>query len=99
MRFPLFGSLVLFSLFLAFKFLPKAWVNALLTAYIGSIAVVVLAGAMAPYFTDFFPEGIRNKSIKLPAFKIPRIMETTEPTVITVPQIIFGIISTAFCAW
>jgi hypothetical protein len=31
MRFPLVGSLVLFSLFLAFKFLPKEIVNAILS--------------------------------------------------------------------
>mmetsp|Transcript_18937 Transcript_18937/g.53063 ORF Transcript_18937/g.53063 Transcript_18937/m.53063 type:complete len:355 (-) Transcript_18937:316-1380(-) len=99
MRFPLVGSAVLFSLFLAFKFLPKAWVNALLTAYIGGIAVVVLAGALAPYFTDFFPDSIRHKSITFPAFKIPRVMESTEPTTITLPQIVFGIISAAFCVW
>lgn len=31
MKFPLVGSLVLFSLFLAFKYLPKEMVNAILS--------------------------------------------------------------------
>lgn len=31
MKFPLVGSLVLFSLFLAFKYLPKEIVNAILS--------------------------------------------------------------------
>jgi len=77
----------------------QAWVNALLTAYIGSIAVLLLAGAMAPYFTDFFPTSIRSKSITLPAFKILHLLDSPEPTVITLPQIVFGIISAAFCTW
>lgn len=99
MRFPLFGSAVLFSLFLAFKFLPQAWVNALLAVYIGSIAVVVLAGAMAPYFTDMFAPSLRSKSISIPPFKIPHVLDLDKPTIITLPQIVFGLLSLAFCTW
>jgi len=49
---------------------PQVWVNALLTAYIGTIATVVLANAMAPYFTDCFPASVRTKTLfTVPAFK------------------------------
>ena len=40
MRFPLVGSLVLFSLFLAFKFLPKEMVNAILSGGCWVLGVV-----------------------------------------------------------
>jgi minor histocompatibility antigen H13 len=99
MRFPLLGSAVLLSLFIAFKFLPKVWINALLTAYIGTVAILVLVGTMQPYFTNFFPEWMRHKSLTLPPFKIPFLVDASEPTTLTLPQIVFGFISTAFCIW
>ena len=56
MRFPLVGSCVLFGLFLLFKFLPARFVNALLSFYLGGVAVFVLVSAVTPYVKDFFPE-------------------------------------------
>ncbi|GAA5856807.1 hypothetical protein JCM8547_008853 [Rhodosporidiobolus lusitaniae] len=41
--FPLIGSAVLFSLFLAFKYLPKEWVNRILGGYMAVMAVAGLA--------------------------------------------------------
>ncbi|BGP16290.1 hypothetical protein JCM10213_008270 [Rhodosporidiobolus nylandii] len=40
--FPVLGSVVLFSLFLAFKFLPKIWINRVLGAYMALMAVAGL---------------------------------------------------------
>ncbi|GAA5820286.1 hypothetical protein JCM11251_005557 [Rhodosporidiobolus azoricus] len=41
--FPVIGSVVLFSLFLAFKYLPKVWINRILGAYMALMAVFGLA--------------------------------------------------------
>ncbi|GAA6019882.1 hypothetical protein JCM10207_003325 [Rhodosporidiobolus poonsookiae] len=41
--FPIMGSVVLFSLFLAFKYLPKEWVNRILGGYMAVMAVLGVA--------------------------------------------------------
>ncbi|GAA6034028.1 hypothetical protein JCM8097_000656 [Rhodosporidiobolus ruineniae] len=41
--FPVLGSVVLFSLFLAFKYLPKIWVNRILAGYMALMAVAGLS--------------------------------------------------------
>lgn len=41
--FPVLGSCALFGLFLAFKFLPKVWVNRVLGVYMATMAVAGLA--------------------------------------------------------
>lgn len=69
MRFPLVGSCVLFGLFLLFKFLPARYVNALLSFYLGGVAVFVLMSAVTPYIKDFFPEvrhGITMDGVRQP---------------------------------
>jgi len=70
MRFPIVGSCVLFGLFLLFKFLPARIVNALLSFYLGGVAVFVLVSAVTPYVVNFFPEvsGRRHSAV------IPRLL-------------------------
>ena len=76
LRFPLVGSCVLFGLFLCFKFLPKELVNALLTAYLGLIAVIVLTTATTPYVLEYFPESMRKREFHAPVFSIPHVIDT-----------------------
>ncbi|KAG1677428.1 hypothetical protein FOA52_001883 [Chlamydomonas sp. UWO 241] len=100
MRFPLVGSCVLLSLFLAFKFLPAVLVNTLIAGYIGAIGVLVLTSASVPYVRPFFPEHLREKEFKAPPFKIPYVMDATEePLSATVPELVLGVLSACFCAW
>ncbi|KAL8275667.1 hypothetical protein Esti_000230 [Eimeria stiedai] len=40
--FPVFGSVALFSLYLAYKFLSPAWVNMLLTLYLSGVGLIAL---------------------------------------------------------
>lgn len=56
-RFPIIGSMVLFSLFLAFKFLPKNLVNAVLAgAYrVGWSACLPTSASALPFHRAFFP--------------------------------------------
>ncbi|OEH75751.1 signal peptide peptidase domain-containing protein [Cyclospora cayetanensis] len=42
MLFPVFGSIALFSLYLAYKFLGAVWVNMLLTLYLSGVGLVAL---------------------------------------------------------
>lgn len=80
--------------------LPKELVNALLTAYLGAIAVVVLTGALTPFFEDYFPEPIRSRSLTVPPFKIPYVVDyTKDRLVLTVPEVVFGVLSLAVCSW
>lgn len=100
MRFPLVGSAVLVGLFVCFKFLPKELVNLLLSAYLGLVAVIVVTTALTPYVQDFFPESVREKKFKAPAFKIPYVIDTVEdPIEVTFPQLVLGAGAAVFCAW
>ncbi|GLC40086.1 hypothetical protein PLESTF_000921800 [Pleodorina starrii] len=100
MRFPIVGSCVLFGLFLLFKFVPKWLVNALLSLYLGGIAIFVLTSAVMPYVLDFFPESIRHREIELPHVKIPYVFDNSDGSMRpTVPELILATISFGFCGW
>ncbi|PNH05115.1 Signal peptide peptidase 1 [Tetrabaena socialis] len=100
MRFPLVGSCVLFGLFLLFKFVPKWLVNALLSLYLGGIAVFVLTSATVPYVLDFFPEGMRHLEVAFPRFKIPHILDNSDGSMHpTVPELVCAAVSLGFCVW
>ncbi|EFJ50774.1 hypothetical protein VOLCADRAFT_73714 [Volvox carteri f. nagariensis] len=100
MRFPLVGSCVLFGLFLLFKFVPKWLVNALLSLYLGGIAIFVLTSAVMPYLLDYFPENIRHHELALPRIKVPYVFDNSDGSMRpTVPELILASISLGFCAW
>lgn len=102
LRFPIVGSFVLLSLFLAFKFLPKHLVNALLACYLGVIAVLVSTSAMVPYVQSYLPESFRNKQLQLPNIKIPFLKSkdpTEEPIFVSYPELLCGFFSCCFCGW
>lgn len=44
MKFPLIGSMSLVGLFLAIKFLPKQWLNYIITTYFCVMGVFALGG-------------------------------------------------------
>jgi len=54
-RFPLSASAMLLSLFLAFKYLPERWVSMALTAGSVLMAVLALAGLIAPTLETMAP--------------------------------------------
>mmetsp|Transcript_9929 Transcript_9929/g.26404 ORF Transcript_9929/g.26404 Transcript_9929/m.26404 type:complete len:393 (-) Transcript_9929:464-1642(-) len=54
-RFPISASLMLLSLFLAFKYLPERWVSLALTAGSVLMAVLALAGIFAPIMETAVP--------------------------------------------
>ncbi|MEW5317000.1 MAG: hypothetical protein WDW38_008334 [Sanguina aurantia] len=100
MRFPIVGSAVLFSLFLAFKFLPKAIVNGLLAAYFGIIAIVAGTATILPYTHELFPMHIRNTKLVLPRFKVPGVIDNSDASLHpSLPELILGACASVFCAW
>ncbi|KAL6763131.1 signal peptide peptidase-domain-containing protein [Haematococcus lacustris] len=100
MRFPFIGSAVLFSLFLAFKFLPKDVVNTLFSLYIGTAAVMALTDTVTPYVSPFFPLDLQKLELSLPPFKIPYVIDASKERVtFTAPQLVIVTLSALFCVW
>jgi minor histocompatibility antigen H13 len=58
-QFPFIGSAVLLSLYLAFKYVAKSLVNALLSLYFIGFGVVAMTATFSPYLERVFPS--RNR--------------------------------------
>jgi minor histocompatibility antigen H13 len=54
--FPVYGSLVLFSIYCAYKFLPKEWLNIVFTCHFTFIGIFCLAGFMELPISKFVPK-------------------------------------------
>lgn len=63
MQFPIMGSISLFSLYCAFKFLDKDTVNLILSAYFGLIGCAAVTATLSPILTTLV-ESITAKSLK-----------------------------------
>ena len=88
MRFPVVGSCVLFGLFLCFKFLPKALVNALLASYITVMGAFVVVGTLLPFAEPLFPLALRERIIRLPRIpKLPPLISEPIEWDPTVPEL------------
>jgi minor histocompatibility antigen H13 len=62
-QFPLFGSLSLVSLYLAFKFLGKDLVNLLIGAYFGLVGCGALTVTLSPFVEMIAPKSFTQKKI------------------------------------
>lgn len=80
MMFPIVGSCALFSMFIAFKFLGKEWVNFLVTTYLTIIGVVALAESIRPLLCPVFTEAMNKRSTKV-EFRIPFVQKATDDPV------------------
>lgn len=74
LKFPMIGSVVLFSLYIAFRVFPKDIVNMILTVYFVVLGALALTACIAPFVAKFFPESSREKewkgSLKIPFVKV-----------------------------
>ena len=70
-KFPIVGSCVLFSAFLAFKFLPKNLLDACATAYFGVLGVLAVGAIVTPVVHGVVFGGRDLKSYAL--FAVPKI--------------------------
>lgn len=69
MKFPIIGSVVLFSLFLIFKYLPKDLINSVLGVYFSLMGMVAMTAVLEPFCLPFLSHDIKKK--KFGPFNIP----------------------------
>jgi len=99
MKFPLMGSIMLFSLFLAFKFLPKDLINLVLSAYFVLIGTAALVATIDPLVAPFLPAAFPHKdlTIKIPA--IPHLMPEGFEFSFSTFEAVLAIPAAGFCYW
>jgi minor histocompatibility antigen H13 len=99
-KFPIVGSMVLFGLFILFKFLPKDMINTVLALYLVGLGVMVITGALQPFVVRLFPEQHRERILPIPS--IPRIpLLTSEPIAIelTPPEAAIAAVASVGCTY
>jgi minor histocompatibility antigen H13 len=62
-QFPLFGSLSLLSLYLAFKFLGQDFVNLLIGGYFGLVGCGALTITLVPFVTHYAPKSLSEREL------------------------------------
>lgn len=62
-QFPLVGSMSLFGLYLAFKFLGKEWVNLLIGGYFGLVGCGALTLTLSPLAAKLLPPSLNEKNL------------------------------------
>eukprot|EP00887_Chlorella_sp_A99_P006988 scaffold2.g6988.t1 len=101
MKFPLVGSVVLFSLFLCFRFLPKEVVNNILAAYFVVLGMLALTATAEPLVAPWVPEGLSTHTLELklrPVAWLPGLKEGIHWSC-TPLELGLGCLSAAFCGW
>ncbi len=100
MKFPLIGSAVLVSLFIAFRFLPRHLVNMALTAYFVALGTAALAATVLPFVEALFSPAVRSKSYMLAkGLRIPYALPEATDVEVTVPEAVAGAAAAVACAW
>ncbi|CAG8590081.1 4748_t:CDS:2, partial [Acaulospora morrowiae] len=92
--FPVFGSIVLFSLYLVFKFLDKEYVNYLVTAYFSFLGVVAVTDAGVHCIKNTV--GIKYNAYKILLTKKDKELYKTRFTVVHLFTLLFSILITAY---
>jgi minor histocompatibility antigen H13 len=95
-KFPLMGSVMLFGLFLAFKFLPKDMVNMVLTLYFILLGTLGLVATVERFFvfdgSDDSPHWLKKqREIKIPG--------PLEPIEFSILEMLLCIPAAGFCYW
>lgn len=83
-KFPFIGSITLFGLYLAFKYLDKDMVNLVISIYFLFVGVITLTTTFSPFFESFMPPTILfDLSFNLP-YMGDIAMKPTIPNIISV---------------
>lgn len=99
MKFPLVGSCVLFSLYLAFKFLPKETINAILSAYFVFLGMLAIVASLEPQLTPLFPAWWSERELKIRIPAIPVVLKEGLGFSFTPLELLTSIPASAFCVW
>jgi minor histocompatibility antigen H13 len=98
MRFPIVGSALLFGLFVAFKFLPKELVNAVLSAYFAILGALALIACAEPLVALRAPAALRSeRTISTP--KIPFLLPDGLQFSFTGIEAFLALPALSFCVW
>ncbi|RIB09847.1 signal peptide peptidase-domain-containing protein [Gigaspora rosea] len=92
--FPIFGSVVLFSLYLIFKLLDKEYVNYLVTAYFAFLGVVAVTNVGVHVVKSVFK--LKVDAYKLVLTKKAKELYNANFTIIHLVSLFFSILLTAF---
>ncbi|KAL6784921.1 PSL1 [Auxenochlorella protothecoides x Auxenochlorella symbiontica] len=98
-KFPLIGSVVLFSLFLAFKYLPKDWVNAVLAAYFVLLGLLALTATADPLVAPFLPRKLSETQFHFTVMKIPVLLKEGLEFSFSPLEIVLSAAAALFSAW
>lgn len=90
--FPVMGSIVLFSLYLIYKFLPKEWVNVFIKAYFFLFGAIVLGQKTAYLLAALLPSNfVKNQLFKTetkvpnPLFYLEKVDKVITPLIEKIP--------------
>uniref|UniRef100_A0A7S1KMI0 Uncharacterized protein n=1 Tax=Percolomonas cosmopolitus TaxID=63605 RepID=A0A7S1KMI0_9EUKA len=89
--FPVIGSVVLFSLYLCFKFLPKEWLNYLLQIYFALLGIGAVFKVLNPLVSRIVPYSWTKKAkseVQLPFSTITNYLFEIKTVQITLTRII-----------
>jgi minor histocompatibility antigen H13 len=94
MQFPFIGSAALGSLYIAFKFFDKDWVNFLLSLYFSLAGTFTLVGTTAPIFAKLLSDTDRKTKYG-PKFTLPLLGEvdlqmTVPEMAALLPSVVFS---------
>lgn len=73
-KFPIIGSIVLISLFIMFKLLPKDLVNMVLTLYFVALGAWVIAATIFPFINVLFPPSLQEGFYEYKGLRIPLVV-------------------------
>lgn len=97
-KFPLVGSVMLFGLFLAFKFLPKDIVNMVLTLYFILLGTLGLVATVDPLLGFSDADLLRKQhEFKIPA--IPVVLKDGLEFEFSLLELVLCIPAAGFCYW
>jgi minor histocompatibility antigen H13 len=91
-KFPIIGSFALGSLYIAFKYFDKEWVNFLLSVYFSIVGTFTLVATLSPMLQSF----VASKAKFGPKFKLPLLGDidlslSISEMIAFIPSIIFSI--------
>lgn len=95
-KFPLMGSIMLFGLFLAFKFLPKDMVNLVLTLYFILLGTLGLVATVERFFVFEGGDDSTHWMKKQREIKVPGPFESFEFSIL---ELLLCVPAGGFCYW
>lgn len=95
-KFPIVGSIFLFSLYLVVKFVPKEYVNLVIKAYFFVFGVALMVEALHKWITMFVPQSvIKPFAVELLSIHIPYVSTPGKKTKVTALHLLSAILAAA----